>query len=217
MARMPWKLAGALAIGYVVLELVSVSIGSKVPELGASRAEVVADFSDGSASKMYAAIYVTGLAILVFASVASFLVQALRDVAASGWAATTAFAAAIIYVATNAADPALLGALVYGGHHGADPASLVLLNDTRNVMLDSSFLALGAFTVLAAIAVLRADVLPSWIAYFGLVSGVLLAVPMAFGPAFLLNMVWMVAFGIVMISKRRDPATIGNPPVPATV
>jgi hypothetical protein len=166
---------------------------------------------------MYAAIYVTGLAILVFASVASFLVHALRDVAAAGWAATTAFAAGIVYVATNAADPALLGALVYGGHHGADPASLMLLNDVRNLSLDASLIALGAFTVAASIALLRASVVPAWIASFGLVSGVLLFVPMVLGPAFLLNLVWMVAFGIVMISKRRNPIVAGAPSIPVSV
>jgi hypothetical protein len=209
MARQPWKLAGALAIGYVVLELVSVSIGSKVPELGASRADVVADFGTGSASKMYAAIYVTGLAILVFATLASFVAYALRETSA-GWAATTSFAAAIVYVATNAGDPALLGALVYGGHHGADPASLMLLNDVRNLMLDASLIALGAFTVAAAVAVLRSRALPAWIAYAGLVSGVLLFVPMALGPAFLLNLVWMVALGIVMVIKRHEPAVLDD-------
>ena len=205
--RLPWKVAGGLSIGYVVLELVSVSIGSTVPELGASRAEVVADFTTGSATKMYAATYVTVLALLVFASVAAFLVQALRHVDASSWAATTAFAAAIVYVTTNGLDPAMLAALVHGGHNGADAGSLMLLNYVRNFTLDVGFLALGGFVVTVSIALLRARVMPPWIAYAGLVSGVLLFVPVAFGPAFLLSMVWMVALGIVMVSRRRDPVT----------
>lgn len=215
--RLPWKLAGGLSIGYVVLELVSVSIGSKVPELSASRADVVADFTTGSATKMYAATYVTVLALLVFASVAAFLVRALGDGDASRWAVTTAFAAGIVYVTASGLDPALLAALVHGGHRGADPASLMLVNDVRNFVLDLSFLALGGFTVATSIAIRRATLLPRWIAYFGLISGVVLFVPMAFGPGFLLNMVWMVALGIVMASRRRDQtntAPIGSPAVP---
>ncbi len=206
-----WKAAGGLAIGYVVLELVSVSIGTKVPELSASRADVVADFTTGSASKMYAGAYVTVLALLVFAAVAAFLVQALRETAAARWAVTTAFAAGVVYVTASGLDPALLAALVHSGHHGADAGALMLVNDVRNFTLDLGFLGLGGFTVAASIALLRANVLPRWIAYAGLVSGVLLFVPMAFGEAFLLNMVWMVAFGIVMASRRRDPA--GTTPV----
>jgi hypothetical protein len=84
-----------------------VSIGSKVPEFGASRAEVVADFTTGSATTMYAATYVTVLALLVFASVAAFLTQALRHADASRWAVTTAFEAGIVYVTTNGLDPAI--------------------------------------------------------------------------------------------------------------
>lgn len=211
-----WRIAGGLAIGYVVLMLAGLTIGTSVPEPGAAPAEVAHDFSTGSAVRMYAALYVTALSLLMFLAVSGFVARALRE-SAGGWAAATALSAGTLYAVASGLNGVLLGAETYGGHHGATAASLALLDGVRAFAIYGSFLVLGMF--LLATAVAAWVTLPRWLSYSGLVLGAALALSAAAaasGPAFLvylLSYVWFVGLGVVL---ARHPAARRVLPVAAT-
>ena len=207
MSRSQWKGAGALALGYVVLTLVAVSIGAKVPQLGARVADVTTDFTTHSQSSVLLAAYVGGLAVLAFLGLAAFLASVLR-----GWAGALVLATGGLYAVLFGLDPAMLAALAYAGHHGAEPAGLVLVDTIRNVVLIASYLALGAFMLSVAAVAWIASVLPRWLCYSGVVVGIVLLIPLVSAPAYLLSLVWMVAAGLTMLARRRESRTISAEP-----
>jgi hypothetical protein len=200
MVRKQWAVAGAGGLGYVVLTLVGVSIGGRVPDLGTGPDAVATDFSGGALGSTYAATYVTGLAAFAFLVLAAFLAASMRRDDQGGLSAMV-LATGTTFALLFGLDAVLLTALRYAGHHGADTGSLVVLNTVRTIALDGAYIALGAFTLAASAAILR-GVLPRWLGWIGLVVGVALLVVPVSAPAYLLSLVWTVAAAIVMLTRR---------------
>jgi hypothetical protein len=215
MSRTLWKVAGAFALGYVVLTLVGVSVGSKVPGLGAARGDVVADYTTAPQQRMLLATYISGLAVLAFIGLTAFLSRGLSVTSGSGWAAPATITAGAVFAVVFGLDPMLLAALTYAGHHGADPGALVLVDTVRNVVLLASYLALGTFTLVVALMIGTGRMLPRWLAWMGLLSGLVLFVPPLAGIAYLLSLAWIVALGVAMLTRRRDPVPVSAEPIRA--
>lgn len=217
MSRTAWRTAGALALGHVVLVLGGIS-QQRSPRLGDDAAAVAAEYVDSDMARIFAGGYVEAIGFLLLLPVLAFLASALgRRTETGGWAAQTAFAAGIGYVAVTLAPGLSAGAAaLYGAQHGADLATVSVVNDVRNFTFFLSVLLLAVHAVGVSISALSDRVLPTWLGWSGLVTG---AVLLAFVPAARAGMVdyatlvwivWFVALAGVMISHR--PGAVGTGP-----
>jgi hypothetical protein len=209
MSQRFWRMAGGLAIAYVVVIFASAAVGGAGDEIGTSPSQIAAHYAGASQTSVYAGGYLGVLAALAFVGLATFLFRALpRSSEAAGWASSTALGTGLIYAGSIV--PGTLAAGVYAAHHGADAGILALLNDVRDFTFFGSLLVLAAFTLSTAIAVLAGGALPRWVGSSGVVSALLLFAGVAFAGvgahdyAMMINMVWVLALGVAML--RKSPA-----------
>jgi hypothetical protein len=205
-----WRVAGALAIAYVVIMLAGLSL-QKVATVGASPSAYVTAYESGSLVKVMTGGCLTCASFLIFLLAATLLARLVRGQAEpSRWWASIAAASGAIYVAITLAV-ALPGvaAATYDGHHGAPLALVTALNDLHYFATFASMAVLGTFTLALAAASQASKALPRWIAYPGYAVGVLClaAVPGAgtslFDYATLVWFVWFVATGIAALRQAR--------------
>ncbi|MFP5371859.1 MAG: hypothetical protein ACLGI3_14085, partial [Actinomycetes bacterium] len=144
MSRTAWRVAGALALGHVVLVLAGIS-QQRSPRLGDDAVAVAAEYVDGDMTRIFAGGYVEALGFLLLLPVVTFLGSALgRRAEIGGWAAQTAAAAGIGYVVMSLAPGLSAGAAaLYGAQHGADLGTVSVVNDVRNFAFFLSMLLLA--------------------------------------------------------------------------
>ena len=213
MSRIAWRTAGVLALAHVVLVVGGIS-QQRSPRLGDDAAAVSVEYVEGDMARIFAGGYVEALGFLLLLPVLAFLARAVgRRTEAGGWAAQTAFAAGVGYVAISLAPGMSAGAAaLYGAQHGADLATVSVVNDVRNFAFFLSVLLLGVHSIGVGISALTDRVLPAWIGWGGLATGAvsLVAVPAArtgaVDYATLVWILWFVALAAVMIRHRPDPA-----------
>jgi hypothetical protein len=211
--RRLWLVAGALAIGHVILMLAGLSLG-KVAVVGARPAAYVAAYVHGPLSQHLAGACIACASFLVFLLAATLLGRLLRGrTEAAGWWASALTAAGAIYVAISLAV-ALPGvaAATYDGHHGAALGTVIALSDLHYFATFASIGALGLFTVALAAAARASGALSRWIAFPGYAVGALClaAVPGAgiglVDDAMLAWMLWFAAAGVAMLRRARTAA-----------
>ncbi|TFV86245.1 hypothetical protein [Blastococcus sp. CT_GayMR16] len=215
MSRTAWRLAGAFAIGHVVLILAGISQQDTLL-LGDDAAMVAEQYVDGDMIRSFAGGYVEALGLLLLLPVIAFLAQAVgRRTEAGSWAARTAFAAGTGYVLLSLAPGLAAGAAAfYGAQHGADVATVSLVNDVRVFAFFMSLLLLGGHTIGIAIGVLTDHVLPAWLGWSAVVTGIVLlgGVPFAVHGvadyATLLWILWFIALATVMLRHRPQGADV---------
>jgi hypothetical protein len=204
-----WRIAGILAIAYVVLAFVGSALEGVTGLLGTSPDTVRNQFAQAGLAKAMTGGYLEALGGLAFLAVAAFLYRiTARNQEPSGWLSLTAFGSAMVY-----AIPTALAAgatALYGAHHGADTAVVAALNDLRNFSFFLGFLPLGLFTcAVAVLALSRAADLPRWIGWVGLPVGLAQFVGAAAAGAELQNVTilvwfaWFVGLGVTMVVHRR--------------
>jgi hypothetical protein len=222
MSNRSWRVAGVLAIGYVVLAFVGSGMEKVTGLLGTSPDAVRTQYTQADLPQAMAGGYLEALAALAFLAVAAFLYRVTgREREPAGWLSLTAFGAAVLYaVPTSLAAGA---AALYGAQHGAGTATVAALNDLRNFAFFLSFLPLGLFTcAIAALALPRTSAVPRWVGWAGLPVGIAQFVGTAGAGAELQNFAmllwfaWFAALGIAMVARRRA-ATVPGPVLhPAT-
>ncbi len=208
MSKTSWRVAGALALGHVVLILVGISQQSS-PRLGDDEAAVAAEYVDGSLTRILAGGYVESVGFLLLLPVLTFLARAVgRRTEIGGWAAQTALAAGTGYVVmTLASGLAAGGAALYGAQQGADLGTVAVVNDVRNFAFFLSLLLLAVHAVGVGISILADRVLAPWLGWSALVTAavLLVSVPLAgSGAADIATLVWIawfVALAAMMIVR----------------
>jgi hypothetical protein len=212
MSNRSWRVAGILAIGYVVLAFVGSGMENVGALLGTGADAVRTQYTQADLSRAMAGGYLEALAALAFLAVAAFLYRVTgREREPAGWLSLTVFGSAVLYaVPTGLAAGA---AALYGAHHGAGTDTVTALNDLRNFSFFLGFLPLGLFTCLvAALALPRTGALPRWVGWIGLPVGIAQFVGAAGAGmelqnfAMLLWFAWFVAFGIAMVAHRGRAA-----------
>lgn len=209
MSNRSWRVAGILAIGYVVLAFVGSGLEKVTGLLGTGADAVHTQYAQADLPRAMAGGYLEALGALAFLAVAAFLYRVTgRDREPAGWLSLTAFASAMLYaVPTGLAAGA---AALYGAHHGADTATVAALNNLRSFSFFLGFLPLGLFTcAVAALALPRTVAVPRWIGWIGLPVGIAQFIGAAGAGvelqnyAMLLWFAWFVALGVAMMGRRQ--------------
>ena len=208
-----WRLAAGMALGHVVLVLVGISQQSS-PLLG-DDADAVAAYVESDMTRVYIGGYVEILGFVLLLPVVAFLARAVgRRTEAARWAAQTAYAGGVGYVVRSIAPGLAAGAAaLYGAQHGADLATVSMVNDVRNFAFFLSMPLLAVHALGLGVAALTDRVLPAWVAWSGVATGIVLvaSVPAArmgaVDYATLLWILWFVVLAAVMITHR--PAAAG--------
>jgi hypothetical protein len=220
MSRTSWRSAGVLALAHVTLMLVAIT-QQRSPRLGEDPA---AAYAGADLTRVLAAGYLEAVSFLLLVPVVTFLARAVgRRTEAGGWAASTAFAAGVGYIASTLAVGLPAGAAaIYGAEHGADLAMVAVVNDVRNFAFFLSMLLLAVHVAAVGVAMLSDRVLPGWLGWSGiataavLVGSVPFAITGAVDYATLLWILWFVGLAAVMIRHRPEGAAVADRPVAAS-
>jgi hypothetical protein len=209
-----WRVAGALAIAYVVISFVAVAFIS-TPMLGSTPRTITSGLMTSSMTKGFTGGYLEFIAALVLLAALMLFARLLRGATeASAWLSSCIAATAVTLTAVaTATGGAAGGAALYDGHHGASLAIVTTVNDIRNFGFFLSCGLTGVVVLCLAASVQVTGLLPRWIAYTGYVvgtAGVLSVIGARAGTqnaATMLWFVWFVAAGIAAMRQgRRVPA-----------
>jgi RsiW-degrading membrane proteinase PrsW (M82 family) len=212
--RRLWLVAGWLLIGYIVLTFAGVGFEHSLM-LGDTPAKAKAALVDSSLSKNFAGGYVEYLATLLLLLGGLLVARLLRsETTTGGWLSSVMTAAVTIQVAITVAVGFAAGAAaLYDAHHGASLATATTINDIRNFAFFLTGGLAGIFAISASAAVLATSRLPRWVAYFGIVVGVLsiATIPAArtgvIDVATMLGFVWIVALAVTSLRRARTVRT----------
>lgn len=222
MSNTLWRIAGALALTHVVLMLVGVMIQS-TPSLDEGRAGIEQYYADRDPAPILTGGTIEVLGFVCLVPVLVFLGRAVgRRTEAGRWAAQTAVAAGVAYVAVTVGSGFAPGAAsLWGTHHGLDLDTALALNNVRNFAYFLSLALLGAHAIGFALAALDDRWSPRWAGWGGLGTGLVLlaAVPgAALGLQDYATLVWLVWWvGLAVLMLRYRAAAEETAPEPVAV
>lgn len=211
-----WRVAGGCALLYVVCFAVSVVISGQ-PTVHEGQEGIEHSFVEGDLTRVMFGGYVVLLGYLSLLPATVFLARAVgRRTVAGRWAAQTAAAAGVVYVAIIVGSGFAPGAAaLWGSHHGLDLGTVLAVNNIRNFAYFVVMPIMGVYTIAVGLSALSDRVLTRWVGWGGVAVGaaLVLAIPAAsagiqYGmPLWLL---WWVGVGVSLL--RHDPvADAGRP------
>jgi Domain of unknown function (DUF4386) len=207
------RLAALSGLVAVVL-LFAGSAGGSSPDLGASQTKIAAWVAGQHATT---GAYATGmlelLGILAMVVFAATLWTALRRAeGGDGPLAATAFGAGLISATLKLASFPAAFAAVWRSRQGLDPQLATALVDMNNVAFVLTWAVDAVMVGAAATVILRGNMLPRWLGWFGAVAASvsLVSTPVAdkVPPVgILLTFAWIIATSIVLVRRPRFWAT----------
>lgn len=207
--RQLWRLAGVLALGHVLLMLVGV-LTSGTPTVHEGQAGIEHSYVEGSLARIFTGGYIEILGFVLLVPVLVFLGRAFGRTEAGSWAAHTAAASGLAYVAVVVGAGFAPGAAAaWGTHQGLALEDALAINNIRNFAYFLSLALLGAHAVGLALAAFADRMMRRWVGWGGLATGVVLlaATPAAAlglqDGATLVWLVWWVGLAVLML--RHDP------------
>jgi hypothetical protein len=213
-ARTGLMAGGIAAIVFAVLFVVGFLLATDTPEGDESNREWVRHFADSDNRRMIViSVILLALAAVAFLIFLGVLRERLRTAAPGAeWLSTIAFASGIVFVAMLGVFAVGVGSVAAGVEFGDNPvpvnADVIRSLDSLGfgALLLFGAAAAGLLIITTSIVSGRAALLPRWLVVTGYVVGVivllggLLFLPLA------LFVLWMLAIGIVMVSRSRAPA-----------
>jgi hypothetical protein len=191
------------AIFVVLLVIGFIPLGGNTPDTDASAAKIISFYNDHQ-TKEILAIVVVALAALFLALFAVAIRDYLRDTGGGEFWPTVALVGAAIGVA---------GLFVAGGTHFAlvdganlshnrtlSPDAMVALNALDNDNFIAFSVPLGIMLFGAGGAVLKGAALPKWMAWVGIVLGILFFTPVGFF-GFGLTGIWIIIASVMMYRR----------------
>jgi hypothetical protein len=201
--------SGALYAVLVTLGNGVVGAGGKsnsVPDLTSSRADVgrwtATLHSPGVLD--WVSVLMEGAGLLCMLLFTAYLYSRLRRAEnGRGWLAPAMLMGGLLAVSIKISSLVPVLALFYRGASGFDPQLATALLDMNSFAFIQTWAAEAIFLGAAAAAGIRYGALPGWLSWSGAVVALLLllAVPLAFGPAgtaMLLFLLWMMVAGVGM-------------------
>ncbi len=197
----PWQRMGALGIVFAILYfIVALYLTGNEPGESASPAKLVKYYGDHQTS-MTAAVFLAGVAMIVFAFFASSLRRALsRSGPDGGDLSVVVLIGAAVFIGAFLIDGLLLIALVHAGKDHA-PAVAQTINQLSSVNWLPEVVGLSITALGTGVAALRNRTLPSWLAWASIVLGLMAIAGPVGAIAFLITPLWTIALGIVLIRR----------------
>jgi hypothetical protein len=188
-------LAGAL---FVVLTVVSFTLGGETPDADESAPEVVEYFVDNDTVNLVGSL-VEGLGAVVLIFFAAYLARAVGG----GLLAWTVLGGGIVAAAGIGTDAAIRFALTEAAGE-IDPVAVQTLNALWANFFFPMVVGLGTLVLATSLAALRTRVLPVWLAWIGIVIFVVFFTPAGF-VAFLVAGLWIIVISIILWRRESAP------------
>jgi hypothetical protein len=202
--------AGLGGVAYVVLFVVGVIVAfGGQPDGDAAPAKVEAYFADSDHRDRIGLGWILfALAVFFFLWFLSSLRQTLRRLDAGGVLATLALVGGVVYAALALAGMSLYMAIATMSddtyRHTVYPELIHAANDAGYVIHAAGGVGAGAMVIAASVVALRAAVVPAWLAWIGVVVGILTLGSIAFFPEFLF-LLWVLVAGVLLFLARSEP------------
>jgi hypothetical protein len=195
-----WALSGAV---YVVLFIVVFVLVGDTGNTATDSARLLASHSDRLFTAFVLGVLTTVPMVAFFAGL-----RELARAAAPGRSVLTTLVLAPAVVAAALLPGSL--ALLVGGAQAAHDEKMssglaAFVIDAQYPFLAGAYMMLAVAILCASIALLRSDVLPGWLAWFGVVAGVLGLASATFFPIFLVAL-WVLVASIVLAARPPLPA-----------
>jgi MFS family permease len=205
---------GVAAIVFAVLFVVGFLLNTNTPEGDESNSEWVRHFADsGNRRMMVIGAILLALAALAFLIFLGALREQLRTAApGTEWLSTIAFASGIVFVAMMGVFAVGVASVAAGIVFGDNPvprdANIMRSLDSLGfgALLLFGAGAAGLMIITASVVSGRAALLPRWLVVTGYVVGVIVLLGGLIFFPLALFVLWMLAVGIVMISRSRVAA-----------
>ena len=207
-----WAALGGVA--YVVLFIVGIilEVGDE-PGGDASPSTVIRWYADsGHRDRVFVGWALIGLGLFFFLWFLSALRQTLLRLVGDGFLTTLATVGGAIYATLALAASAVnMGIKTMSDdtyHHQVYPDLIHAANDAGYVLHSTGGVGVGTMMIAASVAVLRARALPAWLAWIGVVAGIVALASILFFPWFVIAL-WLLAASIILFvagSPRRASA-----------
>jgi hypothetical protein len=202
-----WRLAGALALGHVLLMLGAFALeGVASVGHGTAPGTVVHTYRAVSLNRTLGAGYVEALAFFVLTP-AVILIGWLfaRRTLLGRLSAQTFVAFGVAFVASTLAVGFPAGAAaLYAAHHGVDAGSVAMVNDIRNYGFLLQVALTAGMALALGVAALAEGRHTRWIGVGGVVVGALglVATPFAHDTVSMVGMIWWVGTAVVLLRQK---------------
>jgi hypothetical protein len=203
--------AGLGGVAYVVLFIVGgiLAFGGQ-PDLDAPPAEVIEYFSDsGNRDKIGFGWLIIVIAVFFFLWFLAALRQALRRIDGDDFLTNVATIGGVVYASLTLAGVSFGAAVKTMSddtyRDQVFPELIHAADDASYVMHASGGVGVAALMIAASLAAMRARVIPSWLGWLGIASGVLAVFSITFFPQFLIA-IWLLVAGVALFRA-------GDPPV----
>ncbi len=206
-----WRLAGSLAIAHLVLMLAGI-ITSGTPTIHEGQEGIEHSYVGGSLTRIFSGGYIEMIGFVLLVPVLVFLARSFgRRSDVGAWAAQTAAAAGLCYVAVVVAGGFAAGAAsAWGSSHGLDLETSLAINNIRNFAYFLSLALLGAHAIGLGVAALTDRIGTRWVGWGGVLTGLVLvtAVPVAWaGVQDYATLVWIVWWVGLAVHLLRRPGS----------
>ena len=218
-ARASWNGASlAAAIGFLALDIAGAFTGpGHAPQPGPGDHKLVAFYALHHAA-VFTSVTFFALSVVAFLYFVGSLWNVLREAEGSSALATMSLGGAVALMAAYVVQLALLAGTAQAALNGLQPDVVAALRETSTMVSNLSDILMGVFIAAASVVMLRSHLLPRWIGWVGVISGLcyvaslgqIFSADSQLGTAefvgFVLLIVWTLATSI-MLYRRSRPAT----------
>lgn len=198
---------------FVLLAIVAFAVlGGDTPSSGDSQ-QTIQSFYQDHYDRQQAAALVLAISVLFLAGFVAVLVQVLRDAGGRGKLANLSMIGGTIACAGFLVAAGMHLALSEAAHHANTLTALLALNeiDVNNFPAFAGGMAI--FVIASSWSALRTGAAPKWIAWFGILLGILTFTPAGF-VGFLLSGLWLIALSLWLTFGRNASAAPAAAPAP---
>jgi hypothetical protein len=202
------RVTGAVGLVAIVLVFASViTIGEGEPPPLASVEEAARYFRDADGAWLQPAFALFAVSLMVFLWFAVGLSQVLRRAEPDPpWRSTVALMSGVLFVAFGLVNTSIAAA----AHRGdvIDPTVAAYAWDVGTFGFTNAWLALGSFALASGLASRATGAFPRWLAWLGIVSGVLLVparfvwtVQVLWYPPYIAMWLWMLITCVLLLRR----------------